>query len=143
MLFDIDGTLCEYRQSSEAVLEAAFAEERKTVCEFRRECFANLAANGTPIVQPGGRSPRPTSGCATIGTAAFDLALDALDALDARPERAIYVDNSPATDVAGAAAAGLRSVWVPDAPDTSDGRLDGPVPDYAFDSLYPLCEPSW
>jgi putative hydrolase of the HAD superfamily len=38
----------------------------------------------------------------------------ALAALSASPERSYYVGNSLRTDVAGANAAGLESVWVPD-----------------------------
>lgn len=39
----------------------------------------------------------------------------ALSALDATPDRAMHVGNSVESDVAGAHAAGLRSVWVPGA----------------------------
>ncbi|WP_049902608.1 HAD family hydrolase [Halococcus agarilyticus] len=63
----------------------------------------------------------------------------ALTALDAEPERTLYVGNSLRHDVAGARAAGLRAAWFPvtgDRDDRSDG--DDHDPHYVFDSLHDL-----
>lgn len=54
----------------------------------------------------------------------------ALSALDASPERTLHVGNSLGSDVAGARAAGVSSVWVP----AHDGPVD-PEPDHALSSL--------
>ena len=62
----------------------------------------------------------------------------ALEALDATPERAVYVGNSLDADVAGAHAAGVQSVWVPALQDDPD-----PEPHHAFETLHPLCEEPW
>lgn len=73
----------------------------------------------------------------------------ALADLDVRPERAVHVGNSLEADVAGARAAGLRSVWVPDGatdPDGWNGRTveeeyeDG---DYTLRSLVDLTPVPW
>jgi putative hydrolase of the HAD superfamily len=63
----------------------------------------------------------------------------ALDALDAAPERTVYVGDSLESDVAGANALGMTSVWTPpdrpheDVPDDPD-----PAPDHRLDSLADL-----
>ncbi|WP_135535760.1 HAD family hydrolase [Halostella pelagica] len=60
-----------------------------------------------------------------------------LELLDATPERAVHVGNSLTTDVPGAHAAGVRSVWL------SDGSDPDPVPDYRLDSMSDLATPPW
>ncbi|QSW99153.1 HAD family hydrolase [Haloterrigena alkaliphila] len=68
----------------------------------------------------------------------FDLALEALGSTS---ERTVYVGNSLRSDVAGANAAGLRSVWVPDGeavPETPD-----PPPTYRLETLAELATPPW
>jgi len=62
----------------------------------------------------------------------------ALDALDADPERSVYVGNSLRADVAGAHAAGCRSVWVPAEHDEPD-----PEPHYTAASLTDLHPVPW
>jgi putative hydrolase of the HAD superfamily len=62
----------------------------------------------------------------------------ALDALGSTPERAVYVGNSLRADVAGAHAAGCRSVWVP-----ADGDDPDPEPHYAAASLSELDPAPW
>ncbi|ELY57571.1 HAD family hydrolase [Natronolimnohabitans innermongolicus] len=65
----------------------------------------------------------------------------ALDALGSTPDRAVYVGNSLASDVAGARAAGMQSVWVPhgqDVPETPD-----PTPTYRLEGLAELSSPPW
>ena len=69
--------------------------------------------------------------------AAFD---HALSRLDASPDRAVHVGNSLGSDVTGAHAAGVGSVWLPDG--THEGSPE-PVPDYTLDSLEDLLEPPW
>lgn len=65
----------------------------------------------------------------------------AMDALESEPAETVYVGNSPAHDVAGAAACGMRSVWYPDDPD-ADREFD-PAPDYRIDGLAALLDPPW
>lgn len=63
----------------------------------------------------------------------------ALDALGADPGRSVYVGNSLRADVAGAHAAGCRSVWVP----AEDGDDPDPEPHYAAASLSELHPAPW
>lgn len=65
----------------------------------------------------------------------------ALEELGVSPVRAVYVGNSLSSDVAGAQAAGVRSVWVP--VEFDDSRTPEPVPDYRLDSLTELASPPW
>jgi HAD superfamily hydrolase (TIGR01509 family) len=60
----------------------------------------------------------------------------ALDALDCRPGRAVHVGNSVSSDVAGAHAAGVQSVWVHGDPD----RTPEPTPDHTFPDLHAVRE---
>lgn len=64
----------------------------------------------------------------------------ALDALGVAPERAVHVGNSLETDVAGANAAGLRSVWL------RNGAAEEPAatePDDVVDTPAGLLERPW
>jgi putative hydrolase of the HAD superfamily len=61
-----------------------------------------------------------------------------LDALEATPERAVHVGNSLESDVAGAAAAGVRSVWL-----GNGVASPSPTPDYRIESLRELHAPPW
>ncbi|MFB6298672.1 MAG: HAD family hydrolase [Halobacteriales archaeon] len=64
----------------------------------------------------------------------------ALEALDVAAERTVYVGNSLSSDVAGARAAGLRSVWIPlDEPDPDPD----PQPDYTLRSPEELLPLPW
>lgn len=54
----------------------------------------------------------------------------AIQSLDATPATAVHVGNSLETDVAGAAAAGLDTVWIPDTDDAGE-----PAPTYRLDSI--------
>jgi putative hydrolase of the HAD superfamily len=54
----------------------------------------------------------------------------ALSALSASPERTLHVGNSLGSDIAGAHAAGVGSVWVPDSDEPAD-----PEPDYTLSTL--------
>ncbi|MXV62214.1 HAD-IA family hydrolase [Natronorubrum sp. JWXQ-INN-674] len=65
----------------------------------------------------------------------------ALEALGATPDRAVYIGNSVSADVAGAEAAGLRSVWIPDG-DGSTAAPD-PEPTYRLEGLADLTTPPW
>ncbi|MGQ5515831.1 HAD family hydrolase [Halococcus saccharolyticus] len=60
----------------------------------------------------------------------------ATTALDADPERTLYVGNSLRHDVAGARAAGLQAAWFPVEGDGGDH--DGHDPHHVFDSLHDL-----
>ena len=63
----------------------------------------------------------------------------ALDALDSTPERALHVGNSLSSDVAGAHAAGVGSVWMP----MTNGVEPDPEPHYAVESLGDLEVRPW
>lgn len=63
----------------------------------------------------------------------------ALDSLDSNPENALHVGNSISSDVAGAHAAGVGSVWVP----RKTGVEPEPKPNYSFDSLSALRARPW
>jgi putative hydrolase of the HAD superfamily len=64
----------------------------------------------------------------------------ALTHLDSTPDRAVHVGNSLGSDVAGAHAAGVGSVWLPDG--THEGSPE-PTPDYTLSSLRDLLDPPW
>lgn len=59
--------------------------------------------------------------------------------LDASRKRTVHIGNSRVSDVAGARAAGLRSVWVPT---EVDGR-NGPDPTWTCSQLADLTDPPW
>jgi HAD superfamily hydrolase (TIGR01509 family) len=61
----------------------------------------------------------------------------ALDSLDGDAESAVHIGNSLSSDVAGAQAAGLRSVWL------DDGSDPDPVPDHTLASMEELANPPW
>lgn len=65
----------------------------------------------------------------------------ALEALDSSPDRAVYVGDALSTDVAGARAAGLRSVWVPDG-DTVPEQPE-PTPEYTLERFEELTTMPW
>ncbi|MDQ2049766.1 HAD family hydrolase [Natronolimnohabitans sp. A-GB9] len=82
--------------------------------------------------------------CAGYETAAKPAAEPferALEALEATPDRAVYVGNSLAADVAGARAAGLESVWVPHTEDVP--VRPEPTPTYRLERLSELATPPW
>lgn len=67
--------------------------------------------------------------------------LVALEELGTTPDRAVYVGNSLSSDVAGARAAGLRSVWIPD--EDHPVESPDPIPEYRVHSLEELRQPPW
>jgi putative hydrolase of the HAD superfamily len=64
----------------------------------------------------------------------------ALEQLGVPASEAVHVGNSVGSDVAGARAAGVGAVWLPDG--THRGQPD-PAPDHQLDSLTELLEPPW
>lgn len=62
----------------------------------------------------------------------------ALRALDASPETTVHVGDSLETDVRGATAAGLESVWVAPDGDAGDGE-----PTYRVEAIGELSSPPW
>ena len=60
----------------------------------------------------------------------------ALSELSVRPERAVHVGNSLRSDVAGARAAGVRTVWLAEGTDPPEGPT--PEPDHAISTLSEL-----
>jgi len=216
VLFDLDDTLCEYRRTTEEMLEWSFehagvdplfdvddytasygdfVDTSENMRDLRRQCFAALAeeAGVDPAVgervadvfsderDHGDVRPLPGAeaaverlageyrlGIVTNGAPemqvqklealsfsdAFETVVYAgydapskpdpapfhrsLDALDATPERAVHVGNSLESDVAGAAAAGVRSVWLGNGVESPS-----PTPDYRIESLRELSSPPW
>jgi HAD superfamily hydrolase (TIGR01509 family) len=61
----------------------------------------------------------------------------ALSALGGTPESSVHIGNSLASDVAGAQAAGIKTVWL------DDGSDPDPVPDYTLASMGELTSPPW
>lgn len=216
VLFDLDGTLCRFVQSSEALLADSFdaidVEPFFTVEEYqdryseylgrsesvealRANCFADLAAergvdpalgrelaasysslrdysvellpgaypvltelhetyplgivtNGRPSLQKpklqsleirdffdvvvfGGHDTNPKPDAEPFHRA--------LDGLGVEPESTVHIGDTISSDIAGARAAGISSVWLADdataAPD--------PTPDYVLASLRDLIPPPW
>ncbi|WP_435346142.1 HAD family hydrolase [Haloarchaeobius sp. HRN-SO-5] len=215
VLFDLDDTLCRYRQSIGEVLSVAFertgvdpvfdaadyvsryddySEAADGIDDLRRACFADLVsergldpAHGHALADayaeerdPTGVDPLPgavdavealatdhrlaivTNGA--LGMQADKLSAlpfedhfehvvhagydapakpdpepfhDVLDHLDTTPDRAVHVGNSLETDVRGAHAAGVRSVWL------ADGSTPDPTPTYTVEELSELTAPPW
>jgi len=68
----------------------------------------------------------------------------ALDALDATPDTAVHVGDSLDSDVAGATAAGLRSVWATAGSDAARTDAVGDrKPTYRVDAVADLRTPPW
>lgn len=149
------------RATGEAVARAYTAERvshdvellagaREAIDRFAEEHRLALVTNGSPEMQ---RRKLETVGLEddfeTVVYAGYDAPAKpapepfeiALEALETTPDRAVHVGNSLSSDVAGARAAGLRSVWVPN----GDGvATTDPEPDYTLESLSELVtEPPW
>jgi putative hydrolase of the HAD superfamily len=218
VLFDLDGTLCTYRVSGQAVIEGAFEAigvepcfsvadyhrvwdrdigESDDLRDLRLRCFSDLveAAGHDPELGveleaaydarrdpadvralPGAREavralageyplglvtnghPEPQRAkLAAIGLEAtfesvvfggYDVPAKpapdpferVLADLGVEPARAVHVGNSLASDVAGARAAGLTSVWLRE-PDATAKPVASP--DHVVDSLSALVERPW
>lgn len=207
VLFDIDGTICEYERTTADILPLAFdragvdpffepaeydarydefTEETESVEELRERCFAAIArergrdpelgravarayaaerdhtnvsfldgarealdrlASSRPVAavtngSPGMQAPKLDAlgvDCfRTVVHAGYETAAKpdaepfqvALDALDADPERTLYVGNSVETDVVGARNVGLPVAWL----SSGTERTPEPVPDYVIHS---------
>ena len=134
-----DRTAVELLPGAHDVIDALAAEYR-----------LGLVTNGAPGMQRtkleaiGLENRFETVVCAGYDTAAKPAAEPferALEALGSTPDRAVYVGNSLTSDVAGARAAGLRSVWIPrgeTVPETPD-----PAPTYRLEMLSDLATPPW
>ena len=216
LLFDIDGTICEYRRGPDELLSLvferagvepffstaeyvarfedfldesddmqslrerifaaiaresgrdpelgrrvarAYAEERDhsnvRFCEGAREALETLGCeyhlgavtNGAPGMQSTKLDSLGVDCFETVVHAGYDAPAKpdpepfevALDRLETRPERAVYVGNSLDADVQGAQAAGMRAAWLP------DGQPDEPTPtpDFVLDSVADLLDEPW
>jgi HAD superfamily hydrolase (TIGR01549 family) len=58
--------------------------------------------------------------------------------LNIPPENAVHVGNSRVADVAGAHAAGIRSIWIPHDVPHEEPTDNGPEPEQTLDSLHDL-----
>lgn len=120
---------------------------RNAVKTLSEEYLVGLITNGPPSYQqPKLDSLGFAEDFGTIVFAGFDTAAKpnpepfkhALADLRVGPAQAIHVGNSINSDVQGARAAGLGSVWL------TDGKSDPqPAPDYSIDSLSELLDRPW
>ncbi|WP_276253362.1 HAD family hydrolase [Halomontanus rarus] len=149
------------RATGEAVARAYTAERvphdvellagaRETIDRFAEEYRLALVTNGSPEMQ---RRKLETVGLEddfeTVVYAGYDAPAKpapepfeiALEALETPPDRAVHVGNSLSSDVAGARAAGLWSVWIPD---DEEAATPDPEPDHTLESLSELVtKPPW
>jgi HAD superfamily hydrolase (TIGR01549 family) len=110
-----------------------------------------LVTNGAPGMQAEKLSALPFADrFETVVHGGYDAAAKpdpepfhvALDALAVPADRAVHVGNSLSSDVAGAHAAGVGSVWLDDG--TTDPERDAdPRPDHRVDSLHAVGERPW
>ena len=123
---------------------------REVVTALGEEYRLGLITNGAPRMQ---RAKLETLGLEeqfdTAVFAGYDTAAKpaaepfevALDRLGIAPDRAVYVGNSLSSDVAGARAAGLESVWIPHGGSIPE-RIE-PTPDYRLGSIEELATTPW
>jgi putative hydrolase of the HAD superfamily len=120
---------------------------REVLDAFADEYRLGIVTNGPPDVQrPKLAGAGLDEAFETVVFAGYDTAPKpepepfhrALAALDSSADRAAHVGNSLASDVAGANAAGLRSVWVPAYEESADV-----TPHHRLDSLDELVDHSW
>ena len=122
----------------------------RVVSELADSYRLGLVTNGGPSMQRRKLDALGLDGAFDVTVfAGYDTAakpdpepfLVALEELGTTPDRAIHVGNSLSSDVAGARATGLRSVWIPD----EDHQLEppDPVPEYRLHSLEELRQPPW
>ncbi|WP_136589358.1 HAD family hydrolase [Salinigranum halophilum] len=120
---------------------------REVLDAFAGEYRLGIVTNGMPAVQrPKLASAALDETFETVVFAGHDTEPKpaaepfrrALSALDSDAETAAHVGNSLASDVAGAHAAGLRSVWIPAYEEEATIK-----PHYRLDSLWSLQNLSW
>jgi putative hydrolase of the HAD superfamily len=120
---------------------------REVVDAFRDEYRLGVVTNGPPDVQrPKLAGAGLESTFETVVFAGYDTDpkpdpapfYRALATLESESERAVHVGNSLASDVAGAHAAGLRSVWIP-----AYEEEETVEPHYRLPSLAELMSPPW
>ena len=123
-----------YDRAAGVAVAAAFTEERDqraidplpgvpdVLESLASDYRLGLVTNGDPVMQREKLAALElTDAFETAVYAGYDTAPKpdpepfevALEALETPPERAVYVGNSLSSDVAGAQAAGMRSIWVP------------------------------
>ncbi|WP_380678062.1 HAD family hydrolase [Salinigranum sp. GCM10025319] len=120
---------------------------REVVDAFHDEYRLGIVTNGPPEVQrPKLAGAGLDDAFETVVFAGYDTDPKpdpapfhrALSMLESESERAVHVGNSLASDVAGAHAAGLRSVWIP-----AYEEEETVEPHYRFGSLASLRNPPW
>lgn len=117
------------------------------VAALRDDCSLGLVTNGHPDLQrrklaaiglEDAFETEVFAGYDTPAKPSPEPFTRALAALDASPESAVYVGNSPTHDVVGARKAGLAAALVTNGRDVGDHE-----PDYAFASLHDILEDPW
>jgi len=132
-----DYTAVEFLPGAEAVLD-----------DFAERYRLGLVTNGGPDTQSakvdalGLRERFETvvlAGWHTDPKPAAEPFERAMADMDVTPEGTVYVGNSPTSDVAGAANAGIRSVWIPYGDDDPGSH----APDYTLDGVSGLLDEPW
>jgi FMN phosphatase YigB (HAD superfamily) len=121
--------LRELREGARLGLCSNFSHSR-TALRVLDEAALSEHLDAVVVSDVGGiRKPRP------------EIFEEVLDALGAKPEETLHVGDNIVADVSGAAALGIRTVWltrrVPD-PAKSLAAYAGPAPDYQFRDLEEL-----
>lgn len=119
---------------------------KETIETFASEYRLGIVTNGAPAMQ-----------AKKLGALGFDESFEtivhagydapakpdpepfrrALSTLDGKPESSVHIGNSLTSDVAGARAAGITSVWL------DNGSEPDPIPDYTLTSMEELEHPPW
>ena len=157
VLFDVDDTLCRYRRTGDELLAAAFertgvdpfitreeyhdrypefVDDSDSVTDLRAQCFAAIAAEKGHDPAVGRRIAAVYADYDAPAKPSPEPFEAALSELSVRPERAVHVGNSLRSDVAGARAAGVRTVWLAEKADPS--TVPDPEPDHAISTLSEL-----
>lgn len=134
VLFDLDHTLVRYQRTSGEVLQASFEacdldplfsveeyyarfdklrQDHSSIESLRAACFGTLADEHGYDPSLGRAVARAYTEIRDQTKVEFVPGAQAvLDHLDATPETTVHVGDSLGSDVAGANAAGIRSVWL-------------------------------
>ena len=124
----------------EAILASLAVEYRVALCSN----FTH-AATARGILEESGMAPHFSSVVISeevgIRKPRAEIFESVASSLDVAPEEILHVGDNLAADVAGAAAVGMRTVWLTRQivdPDAMLARYEGPAPDFALEDLLDL-----